>query len=717
MLLLAGILLLTPMPATASQRLADAEASASADHRRAQREPHAYRSSIYPPGSEFALCHAQSQLMSAVVGVLNESLTESVKGFYKLRKAYMTLDAILQAEVRYMKGRYGGSLGSTRSNSVESLRSNRSARSMKAMPGGFGDETAEDSVSSQQPMRSVVDPVTNQTKAVDDTAGQTGHQGAGDQEEDEFFDADEDHQGSEIYLGHGDVDGMNEQISDLSIQPNGKPMEATRQIPQRQFTTAGLLNQDPGSDVFANPIDTFIHSGSNLCFGLLLLMISLIPPAFGKLLFIIGFRGDRERGLKMLWQSSKFQNINGAMAGLILLGYYNGLVQFCEIIPDDKDGEDNVEGYPKRRCEILLAQMRSRYPRSHLWLLEEARMAAANKRPDDAIRLLSGDTKSQLKQVEALSMFEKSLNAMYSHRYELCAESFLEVSLPPAPSQRVSRHANRNPPPPSRVQCLKLNSWSHALYLYIAGCAHISLYRQHKHTSPATARTHATEATTYLRQVPQHTGKKRIMARQLPFDAFVGRKLAKWEARARDWHVDLVDAVGVDPIEEMTYFWNGHQRMSDAQLTTSLTALAWSEDPASNPHWRREALDERAILAVLRAAVLRNQRRFADAKGVLAEVVLGRERAEFKGQLRDDWTCPVAHYEMGAVCWMQRDGGAGDAERVRECGEWLEKVARWESFGLDARIGLKVTMGLDTLKKYAGGGGGGGGGGGAVQAG
>lgn len=651
--------------------------------------------------------------MSAVVGVLNESLTESVKGFYKLRKAYMTLDAIVQAEARYMKRRTGGSLGSTRSNSVESLRSNRSARSMKAMPGSFGDETTEDIAPPRQPTRTLVDPITNQVKAVDDTASQTENQGEGDQEEDEFFDADEDHQGSVTsanYPGHGDVDGMTEQISDLSIQPNGKPLEATRPISQNQFTTARPLYQSLGSEVFANPIDTFIHSGSNLCFGLLLLMISLIPPAWGKLLFIIGFRGDRERGLKMLWQASKIQNINGAMAGLVLLGYYNGLVQFCEIIPDDKDGEDNVEGFPKRRCEILLAEMRCRYPRSHLWLLEEARMAAANKRLDDAIRLLSADTKSQLKQVEALSMFEKSLNAMYSHRYELCAESFLEVSLPPAPSPEGIHNANRNPSP-LRVQCLKLNSWSHALYLYIAGCAHIALYRQHKHTSPATARTHATKATTYLRQVPQHTGKKRIMARQLPFDAFVGRKLAKWESRARDWHVDLVDAVGVDPIEEMTYFWNGHQRMSDAQLTTSLAALAWSEDPAANPLWRREALDERAILAVLRAAVLRNLRRFADAKAVLVEVVLGRERAEFKGQLRDDWTCPVAHYEMGAVCWMQRDGGAGDAERVRECGEWLEKVARWESFGLDARIGLKVTMGLDTLKKY------GGGGGGAVQAG
>jgi hypothetical protein len=47
-------------------------------------------------------------------------------------------------------------------------------------------------------------------------------------------------------------------------------------------------------------------------------------------------------------------------------------------------------------------------------------MEAANKRLDKAIELLSRDTKSPLKQVEALAMFEKSLNAMYSHRYELC---------------------------------------------------------------------------------------------------------------------------------------------------------------------------------------------------------------------------------------------------------------------------------------------------------
>lgn len=38
--------------------------------------------------------------------------------------------------------------------------------------------------------------------------------------------------------------------------------------------------------------------------------------------------------------------------------------------------------------------------------------------------------------------------------------------------------------------------------------------------------------------------------------------------------------------------------------------------------------------------------------------------------------------------------------RVAECEDWLSKVAKWESYVLDARIGMKVTTGLDTVRRY-----------------
>ena len=657
----------------ASERLAEAETQSSADHQRAQRDPHAYHSSIYSPGSEFALCHAESQLMIAVVGVLNESLTDGIKGFYKLRKAYITLDGLIEAEKRYMQGKSAGSINGSRRNSIDSLRSTGSARSMKRMPGGFEDEPS----TSTPPQRQTVHgPNANQKDLEEANPPLDSGRVVDDDAIDEFYDAHEGREGNclpQTGTENVDVNGATEKMADMSAaNPSVSNSRTLPSQPVRQ-TTQHMLNHDPGSEVFANPIDIFIHSGSNLCFGFLLLLISMIPPAFSKLLFIIGFHGDRDRGLGMLWQATKFHNIKGAMAGLILLGYYNGIVGFCDILPDPRHGfeKDVLGGYPKERCEALLSDMRTRYPKSRLWLLEEARTQAANRRLESAIDLLSDGIKSPLKQVEALEMFEKSLNAMYLHRYALCADSF--------------------------INCVSLNNWSHALYYYIAGAAHVELYRRSKSSDPATAQAHAQKATELLRQVPKHAGKKKFMARQLPFDVFVVRKVNKWEARAKEWSVPFIDAVGVSPVEEMIYFWNGYKRMMPAQLEDSLASLCWSEDTSRNRLWEREGLDERAVLAVLRAATLRNLGRFEEAKTILKRDVIAHDRTLFKGHLRDDWTAPTAHYELSVNIWME---GNGDKETVRECAEWVEKVARWERYSMDARIGLKVTTAQDTLKKW-----------------
>ncbi|KKK23883.1 outer membrane protein [Aspergillus ochraceoroseus] len=624
----------------ASDRLNEAETRAISDQQRAKHNshmPNSYHSEIYAPGTEFVLCQAMAQLMGAVIGVLNESLTESIKGFYKMRKAYLALDAILKMEQKFMQKRRS------------------------------------------EPTSPVLAPSLSHGSGAEATA----KLGA--------------------LVGSAELSG---DLSNLNINNDSTAAEKPGDA-----NAAYLLTHDPDSDIFKNTVDVFVHSGANFCFGILLLLISMVPPAFSKLLGIIGFHGDKERALRMLWQASKFHNLTGAIAAFALLGYYNAFVRYCDIMPDIIPGENgDIQGYPRERLESLLAQMRERFPKSQLWLLEESRMNGANKKLDVALSLLCGNDHSPLKQVEALKVFEKSLNAMYLHRYELCATSF--------------------------VECANLNSWSRSLYYYIAGSSHISLYRDFAGKDQAKAAAHAEKAKEYLQKAPQFAGKKRFMARQLPFDVFVTRKIAKWEARAKEWKVPLVDAVGVDPIEEMIFFWNGHSRMTQEHLEQSLAKLAWFESDANKMKYR-EGAEEKAILQLLRAAVLRSMRRHTEAKKILQAGVFSQDRTTFKGHLKDDWVYPVAYYEMAANLWMERPTyiathGAPapsslssnaatttttsssslkeensaksnyrtEKELVRECKEYLVKAAQWESYELDARVGLKVTAALEAVEKW-----------------
>ncbi|KAI9371206.1 outer membrane protein Iml2/Tetratricopeptide repeat protein 39 [Aspergillus egyptiacus] len=590
----------------AADRLNEAENKAYSDQQRTKQNtqsPDIYQSDIYAPGTEFILIQAMAQLMSAVIGVLNESLTESIKAFYKLRKAYFALDAILKMEEKFMQSRQAG-IRST-SSSTPSLR------------------------------------------------------------------------GKEVEVS--------ENLSNLNLaEPSSGPVSSST-------STSDLIDHDEGSDIFKNQIDVFVHSGASFCYGVLLLLISMVPPAFSKLLSIVGFHGDKDRALRLLWQSSKFHNLPGAIAALTLLGYYNAFVRYCDIMPDAVPGKNgDIQGYPQERLEALLTRMRTRFPKSQLWLLEDSRMNGANHRLDVALELLCTKEHSPLEQVEALKVFEKSLNAMYLHKYELCSKAFIE--------------------------CADLNSWSRALYYYIAGACHISLYRELAATEPEKARQHADTAVKLLHKAPQFAGTKKFMARQLPFDVFVARKIAKWEARAKEWNVPFIDAVGVDPIEEMIFFWNGHSRMTQAQLEESLQRLSWSESEA-NRTWSREGPEEKGIYLLLRAGVLRSMRRHQEAKEIIRTSIFTTERSIFKGRHKDDWVHPVAHFEMAANLWMERPsyinqhGGPApqaeaedlsklEKEQVRECKENLQKAARWESYEQEARFGLKVTAALEAVAKW-----------------
>ncbi|KAI0834319.1 hypothetical protein F5Y06DRAFT_157268 [Hypoxylon sp. FL0890] len=635
--------------AEASSRLTDCENICWNEMKKAQKEAKADEDRIYPPGSEYSLVIADSQLMSAIIAVLHESLTEALRGFYKLRKAYIALDEIMQAETAYFK--------------------------KKGLSSDFSDERLASSSSS--------------------TSG-TRNNGTDDTDTDlEFVDADETHLGAQTslnYEGHlsNSSNPPEKRFSKLSLNSN-----ATSK-PQPEKPSTPVSPSSPGrssSDIFNNPVDIFVHSGANMCFGSLLLLLSMVPPTFSRLLSIIGFRGDRERGIRMLWQSSQFSNINGAVGGLMLLSYYNGILSFADILPSDEDVEKGaVVGYPRARCNALLAQMRSRYPGSGLWRFEEARILGQNKDLHGALKVLKSNTKSKMRQVTALNNFEMALDSMYVHNYDDMRDYFLRA--------------------------VELNDWSHTLYYYIAGCAELEIYRNAFHSKEkgeSQIQLHKKKAEELFLKAPSLAGKKRFLARPMPFDQFVSRKMQKWEERSKELGIDLVDAVGVSPAQEMTFLWNGTKKMQKPELEMSEKMLQWDRLTAPEEAQKKikAELDEQATRDVCRAAVARELGKLDEARELL-DSILAMDKLAFKGPTQDDYALPAAHYEMAALAWVEvqrpelrRDddeeqeyGEDWLREKVEECQSWLDKVAKWETFILDARIGMRVQTGMDTIRWY-----------------
>lgn len=636
--------------------------------------------------------------MSAVVGVLNESLTEALKSFYKLRKAYITLESVMEAERTFLRTKSSSSL-----NSATSSRPTSKPASIRST----GGSTLKKTLSKTPSLRKSANSSTASLKQpVAQPAVADVKKTNGDSDEDfDFVDAEQE-RGAQTpleYGGHMNVPvqggsvaldaqkNVNINASSAPGLPTGDPQATAVPDPIAEFENLVLKDDNGQASVHEftdHPIDEFIISGASFCFGILLVIVSMVPPAFASVLKVIGFKGDKDRGLRMLWQATKFNNIHGAMAGVVLMGYFNGFVGFCDIIPQTGEG-----AYPERRCKALMAEMRRRYPKSHLWLLEEARMMSREKELERSVQFLEDIGASPFKQLEALSWFERSLDLMYMHDYVKTSTAF--------------------------QTCITLNNWSHGLYHYICGASYVELYRRAKVTDPKAAEAYAKQANEYFDQVIPNIGKKKFMGRQLPFDTFVNRKISRWQARAKEWNCSFIDAIGVSPIEEMIYFWNGYKRMRPGHLQHSLENLAWSESSA-NPHWAKEDLNERAILSTLRAVTLRTLGQTAEAKEILQKEVIAHDATAFAGALKDDWMPPVARYEMAACMWQEADADGNPQahqDQLNQCKTWLEAAGSWGGYVLDARyvvyilklgaytnsryrIGMKITTGKGTLRRF-----------------
>lgn len=740
-------------------------------------------SHIYPPGTEFQVTYAELTLLNALVMLLHENngMMEQAKALFKLRRAYQILDATFK-KIKDSESLFNHNLAKFRRQANSSLVSSvdlpgydvESAKSNKNSDSGSLTPLPEDvklmrdmeqiykmrkariegsGVSSQVDM--FAQPSTHSLSSksslpsFQDTGVQSTRPGTGSpqvaansafarknieslsedddaDDNDEFSDAGDSFEVSnptmnDFSMNRESLTPPTTQFGASSINEGNKGSSAV------SINTSNSSNGGNNAHLYVSTIDEFIHSGVQLCFGILQVVLSLIPPAIGKVLSIVGFKGDRETGLRMLWRTAiTARNIHGELALLCLLVFYDGPIQFIDVgfqLPghEDENITDVLEiserssisddeltliiRNPNLYTKQILAKARQLFPHNALWLLQEGRMLAAHNNIHKAIDIMQSftddpETKINMEQVEALLTFDRAMLYAFVHNYENAARDFIRL--------------------------LDINSWSLAVYLFFAGSCYLEQWRmiqtgEVKYESSEETKEKldyfAKKADHYLKSAPTYVpghGHNAVKKKggiggsnkQMPFDKFVLRKTKRIEETQRkNPGLAYIECVGTSLIHELVYFWNGYNRMTPDDLRILGRMLKFSaSEHAKIPETFDESMSRNFFEAI-------TSRQLGDVKEGLAQldteviskyVVQDSAHAPFKftKMTYSPYLYPTALYEKAMFVWLLKSGD--DPRRaINESTSWLKKAETTSDIGdyeLSNRTSMRIKAASERLE-------------------
>ncbi|KAM3159908.1 Inclusion body clearance protein IML2 [Lachancea thermotolerans] len=604
-------------------------------------------SSLYPPGTEYAVTFAEACLLHALLMLFSESMVESAKALFKLRKAYHMLREILN-DINAAKKKKGPAMYAQGNN--ESFASFVSADSstFKSVDIPYSLSTEEQQ---NKELMELAENVYNMRKKR--------------------------LEGAHI----GNSPAIERLRTDLGIQ-------ALKDLPKKKEAKKPVTLSKAEIDKDQATIDEFIHSGVNLCFGILQVVLSLIPPAIGAVLSVVGFHGSREEGLRLVWRSTKDRNIHGGIGLLGLLFYYDGPFQFTDVdfdVPATSDGlkktssndlDNSTLLHPGKMLEDALLQARALFPNSALWLLQEARMLSSRGRLQEAVDLMDSIDVSgiEMKQVRALMIFDRAMTLVHLHEFERAAEDLLSL--------------------------LDINEWSHALYTYFAGCCYLENYRMCQMGLMEDSRIDffKERATTLIFDAPNMLSRKKFMSKNLPLDRFMLRKVEQFKKFQSQLQLqDPLDAIGVSPVHELTYFYNGYNRMTEDCLKLSHKLLTEYRNPTIDAKEPNQELVKN-LLTSLTSRRLGKVQEGCDMldKNVLPQIITLQPDGKVKyiKKTEDPWAYPTALYERALFTWKLKG-----LDGLEECKMWLTRAQDYaDDYELSARIGMKIKAAIDRLE-------------------
>ena len=627
-------------------------------------------SSLYPPGTVYAVTYTESLLLHALLMLFSESLVEAAKALLKLRKAYTMLSSIIQLVKRAEKKKKIPGVHSMASSSAETT--------------GSSDSNSE---------ASFVSSTTT------------------------FISVDLPYKLSEKQRSDASLIKLAEKIQKMRLDRLGgthisKTPAFSRLREDLGLGTSKMVDREDTNmtqesylseeyDLHQATIDEFIASGADLCYGILQVVLSLIPPAIGAVLSVVGFSGSREEGLRLIWKATRQRNVHGCIGLLALMFYYDGPFQFTDddfdipaspgdsprsssislartyTNPGDFDSMSNQTLlHPGKLLESSLLQARALFPHSALWLLNEARMLSAKGRLEDSMALMDSiDVNNiHMRQVKVLMVFDRANTLVNMHEFERAAEELIFL--------------------------IEFSDWSHAFYTYFAGCCYLEKWRMCElgMIDSENAIVYRERAEKLILSAPGLLAKKTFRSKNLPLDRFMDRKESQFKDTQRKLGCEsIIDAIATSPIHEIMYFYNGYNRMTKEALIQSKTLLTKFKNGATELH----NPDQELVNSLLLSITLRRLNEAEEGCKLLDDNVLphiftlNNGKVKYIKKTEDPWAYPTALYERALFTW--KDKGVDALPEIRE---WLVRAQNYANdYELSTRISMKIKAALDRVEE------------------
>lgn len=763
----------------AHKTLSNAE-EASLAHSKFNQKKQLATSHIYPPGTEFQVTYAELTLLNALVMLLQEDngMMEQAKALFKLRRAYQILDSTYK-KIKESEGVFNRNLAKFREEAenasvssadlpgysipdreafsstlpediqlMKNLEEVYQMRKKRVEGTNLGPHASQVNLFKNEstlsvalsslscspylervstPMGRTVSP--NPQNVAANAAFLKEERSAKCEEPSSESDDDEDSEEDKFSDASETFDSACGSPNFASAANSGSVTPSIQQYPASIVsisTPTSSVTSGNDTHLHVSTIDEFIHSGVQLCFGILQVVLSLIPPAIGKVLSIVGFKGDRDIGLRMLWRTAiTARNIHGELALLCLLVFYDGPIQFIDVgfqLPghednnvtnvlslngrstvSDKELTDIIKN-PNLYTPQLLSKARSFFPHNALWLLQEGRMHAAQGDIHKSIELMQNftddpNTSIQMEQVEALLTYDRAIFYAFCHDYDKAARDFIRMT--------------------------DISSWSQAVYLFMAGVCFLEKWRmmimgEIKYTDEVSKNKdmefYAQKAEKYLKLAPTYVPGHGVNAakkrggiggsnKQMPFDKFVLRKTRQIEERQRKYpELQYIECVGTSLVHELAYFWNGYNRMLQEDLELLHRMLEFS---ASSYAKFPESQDEAMIRHLFQSLALRQLGKPAEGVTILDIEVTSKYVLndlvpfKFTKMTYSPYLYPTALYERAMFTWVMKS--KNDAKlAIDETVKWLEKAEIVSDIGdyeLSNRTSMRIKAATERLEQ------------------